>query len=131
MTTGARSEKSRQLNPVRPTRTFADENSHAYELLFFERREFLQSLYDQLPDKSKIVNGKKVVEVLESHDGVSVLLSDGSREEGDVLIGCDGVHSFVRQNMWDQADTVSPGLISISEKKSEKLPFSSPFAVIF
>ncbi|KAJ1337160.1 FAD dependent monooxygenase [Microdochium nivale] len=92
--------------------------NHAYELLFFERREFLQSLYDQLPDKSKIVNGKKVVEVLESHDGVSVLLSDGSREEGDVLIGCDGVHSFVRQNMWDQADTVSPGLISISEKKT-------------
>lgn len=78
-------------------------------------------MYDQLPDKTKMVNGKKVIEVHESYEGVSVLLDDGSREDGDVLIGCDGVHSFVRQNMWNQADTISPGLISISEKKSVQL----------
>lgn len=95
--------------------------SHGYELMFFERREFLQTLYDRLPDKSKIVVGKKVTSVKETYDAVEVTLSDGTTEKGDILIGCDGVHSLVRQAMWDNIDRLSPGLISVKERKS-KLP---------
>jgi 2-polyprenyl-6-methoxyphenol hydroxylase-like FAD-dependent oxidoreductase len=56
--------------------------SHGYELMFFERREFLQTLYDCLPDKSRVLTGKKVVQIKETYNSVEVLLSDGTREKG-------------------------------------------------
>jgi salicylate hydroxylase len=46
------------------------------------------------PDAIRLNAG--VVSFEESPDGVSVLLHDGSRVEGDVLIGCDGIKSVVR-----------------------------------
>lgn len=99
-------------------------DSHNYELLFFERREYLQMLYDRLPDKSRIQFSKKVVDIKEFYNGVKVTSSDGTVEQGDIVIGCDGIHSFVRQKMWDRADKISPGLISIKERKG-KLNFQS------
>lgn len=38
------------------------------------------------------------------------------------MIGCDGIHSLVRQKMWDNADKVSPGLITIKERKGSPTP---------
>lgn len=92
--------------------------SHGYELMFFERREFLQTLYDNLPNKSRILLGKKVSDIKETYDGVEVLLADGTSEKGDIVIGCDGVHSLVRQKMWNNADKISPGLITVKERTS-------------
>ena len=91
--------------------------------MFFERREFLQVLYDQLPDKSKIRLGKKVIDIVETYDGVEVFSADGTSEKGDVVIGGDGVHSLVRQKMWENADRISPGLITVKERKCKpKIP---------
>lgn len=86
--------------------------------MFFERREFLQVLYDGLPNKSRVLLDKKVVDIKEEYNGVEVLLSDGTSEKGDIVIGCDGVHSLVRQRMWENADRKSPGLITVKERKS-------------
>src|SRR5712671_5269369 len=33
-------------------------------------------------------------------EGVTVLFSDGSRERGDVLIGADGIHSVIREQLF-------------------------------
>jgi FAD dependent monooxygenase len=82
-----------------------------------ERRHFLQIVYDQLPDKSKILTGKRVVDVVDNDEGVRVELQDGTFEEGDILIGCDGVHSSVRESMWKAANATIPDHISAKEKR--------------
>jgi FAD dependent monooxygenase len=81
-----------------------------------ERRLALEILYENLPDKSKIVTGKRVKSVNETEDGVRVTFQDGSFEEGDIVVGADGVHSIVRNAMWEMASKLSPELIPSSER---------------
>jgi len=45
-------------------------------------------------------------------------MTDGSFEEGDILLGCDGVHSTVRELMWKNANQAIPDFITVQEKKS-------------
>ncbi|KAL8873421.1 MAG: hypothetical protein Q9174_001116 [Haloplaca sp. 1 TL-2023] len=89
-----------------------------YPDLTLERREFLQVLYDELPDKSKIVTGKRVRHVVDNEEEAYVELGDGSVERGDIIVGCDGVHSTVRQGMWDIANRTIPNFITPQEKES-------------
>lgn len=37
-------------------------------------------------------------------DQVEVQLADGTTEKGDMVIACDGVHSLIRESMWDNAN---------------------------
>lgn len=45
----------------------------------------------------------KRVEIIEhTVNGVRVLIIDGTIEEGDIVIGADGVYSIVRSQMWEK-----------------------------
>jgi salicylate hydroxylase len=44
--------------------------------------------------------GERVVKVESRGDKVTVSTSSGSRIEGDAVVGCDGLHSRVRQALW-------------------------------
>lgn len=81
-----------------------------------ERRAFLQLLYDGLPEKSHVRFNAKVIDIEERFDGVEVKLADGTVEKGDIIIGCDGVHSQVRELMWKNANKSQPGFITAKEK---------------
>jgi 2-polyprenyl-6-methoxyphenol hydroxylase-like FAD-dependent oxidoreductase len=81
-----------------------------------ERKEFLDHLYTTLPDNSKVKFGKRVRSIAEDAHKVEVLCEDGTRETGDIVIGCDGVHSKVRALMWENAITEDPTLIPMGEK---------------
>ena len=81
----------------------------------------LEVLYRKIPDKSKIMSGKRVVNIIDNGHGVRVDFKDGSFEEGDIVIGCDGAHSVVRDAMWQLASKVSPDLIPASEKNCKPL----------
>ncbi|OOQ83533.1 FAD binding domain protein [Penicillium brasilianum] len=91
---------------------------HGYPIPVLERRRFLEILYEQLPDKSKVRTKSGVVDIIDRLDGVKVVLEDGTAEEGDLVIGCDGVHSTVRSLMWRNANATIPGFITTAEKKS-------------
>ncbi|KAI1444244.1 FAD/NAD(P)-binding domain-containing protein [Annulohypoxylon stygium] len=95
-------------------------NTHDQDILLFERRRYLRILYDSLPNKSYIRTGVAARDVKQNANGVEVLLSDGTSEKGDLVLGCDGVYSRIRNLMWNHADAVSPGRISSEEKSSLK-----------
>lgn len=42
----------------------------------------------------------RIVDFIDGDDGISVNLADGGRIDGDVLIGADGIHSTVRQQLF-------------------------------
>ncbi|KAK5797005.1 hypothetical protein F5H01DRAFT_359381 [Linnemannia elongata] len=60
-------------------------------------------LYDlllrQVPQE-RIHLGKKVLSMENGGNGVLIRCSDGSEAEGDILVGADGAHSAVRQNLY-------------------------------
>ncbi|KAH8645851.1 putative FAD-dependent monooxygenase [Tricladium varicosporioides] len=94
--------------------------NHQFPIPVLERRAFLQILYDGLDEasKAKVKPGKNVTEVFQDDNGVRVTLQDGTTEEGDLILGCDGVHSNVRNAMWNNANTAIPGMITTAEKKA-------------
>jgi 2-polyprenyl-6-methoxyphenol hydroxylase-like FAD-dependent oxidoreductase len=69
-------------------------------------RELWNGLTDH--DQSKFHTGKKVVEIQSMQDGVQVSCEDGTSYEGSIVIGADGTHSIVRQQMRNLALEASP-----------------------
>ncbi|RFU78064.1 fad binding domain-containing [Trichoderma arundinaceum] len=94
--------------------------SHGIGFFPLERRTFLEILYDGLPDKSFIKTNAGVQDVEQFPDRVEITLTDGTVEVGDMILGCDGVHSHMRTLMWQHAGKTSPGLIPNKEKTSLK-----------
>ena len=76
----------------------------------------IEKLYNHLQRKQKVLLSKKVVSVRHEGAKVKVTTKDGSEFVGDILVGADGVHSTVREEMWRLADQLEPGLIPASER---------------
>jgi len=64
-----------------------------------------------------IQNGNPVVgyENLGKGNGVKIALSDGEEAEADVLVGCDGIWSAIRNQMYDEG-----GVKSLSKNKKKR-----------
>lgn len=60
----------------------------------------LATLYDNLKNKDKVITGAKVQKINTLSGGVEVVTLDGQVFKGDLLVGADGVHSSIRQEMW-------------------------------
>ena len=73
---------------------------HGYPIPFVDRQKVLQTLYNKVQDKSKILTRKKVKTIDNSEStGVKITTTDGSVYSGDLVVGADGIHSIVRQEM--------------------------------
>lgn len=79
----------------------------------------LQILYDNLKHKDRVLTNKRVVHVDMNRTGVFVTTEDGSTYSGDILIGGDGVHSKVRQEMWRIASASSSDAFPPEERSSK------------
>jgi 2-polyprenyl-6-methoxyphenol hydroxylase-like FAD-dependent oxidoreductase len=63
-----------------------------------KRTDLYRALHEQARDRGvHIEYGKRLVAAEETGDGVRAVFADGTEAVGDVLIGCDGVHSTVRR----------------------------------
>ncbi|KAF4811553.1 FAD-dependent monooxygenase andE [Colletotrichum siamense] len=91
-----------------PTISERMEKHAGYASLWVDRQMLLQILYDNLKQKDKVLTNKRVVHVETSSTGVVVKTEDGSTYAGDILVGGDGVHSKVRQEMWRIASVSDP-----------------------
>ena len=75
-------------------------NRHYYPVAWLPRQKLLKILYDRIPEKSKVLTGKKVKSVDQSDEGIVVRCEDGSAYAGNMTAGADGIHSNVRGEMW-------------------------------
>lgn len=89
-------------------------------MTFLERRKLLQILHDCLSQPARVLVNKKVV-ALDARDGAvtTVLVQDGSAYTGELVVGADGVHSRVREEMWRLAEEQNPGFITTRERNSK------------
>ncbi|KAH6633730.1 FAD binding domain protein [Boeremia exigua] len=88
-----------------------------YPALFVERERVLHIMYQNLRDKSKIELQKRISRVDHNENAVTVTCNDGTIISGDVLVGCDGVHSVVRQEMWRLAHLHEQNSFDPSDKE--------------
>ncbi|KAE8313486.1 hypothetical protein BDV41DRAFT_588138 [Aspergillus transmontanensis] len=132
----ALSQKLRQIHTCFPDGFHYDSNVpelvkklFGMDFAILERRQLLEVLYTGLRDKSRVHTGKQVTSVLPTESGVSVTTADGATYDGDLVVGADGVHSFVRSEMWRIADLEQPGLISKKEKTGMTVEFACVFGI--
>ncbi|KAE8139749.1 hypothetical protein BDV38DRAFT_241112 [Aspergillus pseudotamarii] len=100
---------------------------HGYPIAFLDRQTVLQTLYNKVQNKSKILTGKRV-QTIDNSDPtmVNVITTDGSIYSGDIVVGADGIHSTVRQEMARQdVDTGRDYL----EEKSISATYSCVFGI--
>ncbi|KAL1853095.1 hypothetical protein Daus18300_011923 [Diaporthe australafricana] len=86
-----------------------------YDTVFVDRQMILAALWRNLKHQDNVLVSKKVTKVELEPSRVKVQTSDGSSYYGDILVGADGVHSNVRNEMWRLADALEPGHIPASE----------------
>src|SRR5258708_28845806 len=67
------------------------------------RADLIQLLFDAVPAESKRL-GARCVAISQTDDAVEVRLQTGETLKADVLVGCDGIHSVVRQHLRGQED---------------------------
>ncbi|MDP3077309.1 alpha/beta hydrolase fold domain-containing protein [Bradyrhizobium sp.] len=62
------------------------------------RADLIRILFDAVPSETRRL-GARVVAVSQDAGGVEVRLQTGETLRGDALVGCDGIHSAVRQHL--------------------------------
>ena len=62
------------------------------------RADLIRILFDAVPSETRRL-GARVVTVSQDAGGVEVRLQTGETMRGDALVGCDGIHSAVRQHL--------------------------------
>jgi FAD dependent monooxygenase len=98
-------------------------------VVLFDRQRCVEHLYNGLPNKSPIRTSARVERIEHTPTSVKVHLTDGTFEEGDLVIGADGVHSRVRESMWEYAAEHEPDAIPESDKSAMYTQFKGFFGV--
>lgn len=71
------------------------------------RADLLRALTDAIPQES-VHEGKRCIGIADEGDHVLARFDDGSSAEGDILVGADGIHSYVRKHLFgDEAPRFS------------------------
>lgn len=102
-------------------------HSTGYYPSVLSRRDLLQTLQCALPKhaQDKILTDKKVLEIRDAPNGVSVYCTDGTEIEGTFVIGADGAYSVVRECMRELA------LDSCSLDVNEAKPFTTTYQALW
>ena len=89
-------------------------NSWGAPYLHIHRADYIHALQSAVQESAvgDIQLGAKVRAYTQSADGVVVYLSDGRTCTGDILIGADGIHSVVREQMLGADKAVFTGNVA-------------------
>ena len=75
-----------------------------YKGFILRRKLLLDALLGKIWDQEKILLNKRVGNIGYEEGKVVVTCKDGSKYYGDLVVGCDGVNSVVRDEMWRISD---------------------------
>jgi salicylate hydroxylase len=75
--------------------------------LHAHRADLLGAMLDALGDRDLRL-GCRVAAVRQDETGVEAVLEDGAVERGSILVGADGIHSLVRDQVFATAATAAP-----------------------
>lgn len=84
-----------------------------------DRKLVLGILAKHITDNTKILLNKRVIRIEHSPNKASAVCEDGSKEEGDIIIGADGIYSTVRREMWRCGDMAGEGARFERDKKGK------------
>ncbi|KAK8086492.1 hypothetical protein PG994_001466 [Apiospora phragmitis] len=105
------------------------QQAFGYPLIVMDWQQAIKNIYDKIQDKSKVYTGKTVVTVDTFDNGVSFRLEDGEIVTGDLLVGADGVHSFVSSEMWRLGNERQPGCFRGEGPDSIKCNWAGLFGI--
>ncbi|CDM28240.1 hypothetical protein DTO013E5_3852 [Penicillium roqueforti] len=80
-----------------------------YPIAFLDRQKMLEILYHGYPDHQKICLDERVTKIEPCGDTVIVSTGNGSVYRGHLVVGADGVHSKVRQEIWNAVEKAGSG----------------------
>ncbi|CAG8894999.1 unnamed protein product [Penicillium egyptiacum] len=98
-----------------------------YPIAFLDRQKLLEILYQGYPDHRKICLDERVTKVETCGDTAIVSTAKGSVYRGHLVVGADGVHSKVRQEIWNAVEKTS-SRVAI-ERSSLKAEFRCLFGI--
>ncbi|KAG0368291.1 hypothetical protein BGX24_002880 [Mortierella sp. AD032] len=107
------------LEPYKPQDYRAIEEYTGYGHYIVARPKYYDVISKTVP-AHKIHFGKRVTNITEKDNKVTVHLSNNETFEGDIVVGADGAYSFVRQNMYEKL--LAKGNLPASDQ--EDLPFN-------
>ena len=96
-----------------------DEFRTGYFPWVLERKSILLALYGRISEKEKVLLDKQVKGIRYEDPKTVVTCTDGTTYYGDVVVGADGVHSVVRNEMWRLSEMEKPGSVSKTDKTCE------------
>ncbi|KAI1072894.1 hypothetical protein LB507_008933 [Fusarium sp. FIESC RH6] len=91
------------------------EKRTGYPSIFIDRQMLLQVLHNNIKHKYRVLPNKRVTRVEWTSNGARVHTKDGSTFDGDIVVGADGIHSKVRDEMWRLGKEQSPGYFPVDE----------------
>ncbi|OGM46777.1 monooxygenase [Aspergillus bombycis] len=103
--------------------------SHGYPVIFLMRQQVLDVLWNTLPDKSRVLTGKRVVRMQQSSTEATVQCLDGSTYTGDIVVGADGVHSIIHKEMCRHMEVMQLGDSLQSENKRMATQYRGVFGI--
>ncbi|ETI28406.1 hypothetical protein G647_00855 [Cladophialophora carrionii CBS 160.54] len=132
----------RHTDPLVHTRTWKDgkvvrfsdqpvihHKRFGYPIYFCDRHLLLATLYDNNNDKRNLLLNKRVSRIDHNHKTATVQCKDGTTYTGDVIVGADGVHSIVRQEMFRHLEVNEPHLLDPSDKTAMSSEYKCMFGV--
>jgi 2-polyprenyl-6-methoxyphenol hydroxylase-like FAD-dependent oxidoreductase len=75
----------------------------------------IEVLYNKIQDKSRVLTDQRVQDISNGASSVTVTTTTGRKFTGNIVVGADGIHSTVRQEMWKEAKKIDPSWIDPSE----------------
>lgn len=75
----------------------------------------IEILYNNIQQNDKVLTSERVVAVENHPSHVSVTTTTGKTYTGSFVVGGDGIHSTIRQQMWKEARESDPTWFETSE----------------